>query len=99
MTKQKIDVGGILNTLASIRQLIPHLAAPPTYEMAGAATFLIDSDGAMETFEMETLAGALESFTSELSDSIRTSEQSRWRKHSRSITPPRNWPELPHTHM
>ena len=75
MTKQKIDVEGILNTLAAVRKQIPYLADAPTADTAGAATLLSGDDEAMELFEMETLAEALESFAGELSDSIETAEQ------------------------
>jgi hypothetical protein len=76
MTKQKkIDVEGILNTLASVRQQIPHLAAAPTRDTAGAAKLLASDDDAMEMFEMETLAGALESFAGELSDAIEAAQE------------------------
>jgi hypothetical protein len=75
MTKQKIDVEGILNTLAAVRKQIPHLAAAPTRDTADATTLLAADDEALELFEMETLADALESFAGELSDSIETAQQ------------------------
>jgi hypothetical protein len=75
MTKQKIDVEGILNTLAAVRKQIPHLADAPTRDTAGDATLLSGDDEAMDLFEMETLANALESFAGELSDSIETAQQ------------------------
>jgi hypothetical protein len=75
MTKQKIAVDGILNTLAAIRQQIPHLADAPIRDTAGAQTLLATGEDATEMFEMETLADALDSFAGELSDSIETAEQ------------------------
>jgi len=75
MTKQKIDVEGILNTLAAVRKQVPYLADAPTRDTAGAATLLSGDAEAMELFEMETLADALESFAGELSDSIETAQQ------------------------
>jgi hypothetical protein len=74
MTKQKIDVEGILNTLAEVRKQVPYLADTPTRDTA-AVTLLAGDDEAMELFEMETLANALESFAGELSDSIDTAQQ------------------------
>ncbi|HEV7448616.1 MAG TPA: hypothetical protein VGO18_38975 [Steroidobacteraceae bacterium] len=77
MSKKKIDVEGILNTLATIRKQIPHLpAAPPSpRETTADAALLSDSEEAMELFEMETLAGALESFAGEVSAAIDDAEQ------------------------
>jgi hypothetical protein len=75
MTKQKIDVEGIVNTLATVRKQVPYLADAPTLDTAAATTLLAGDDEAMKLFEMETLAGALESFASELSDSIETAQQ------------------------
>jgi hypothetical protein len=75
MTKQKIDVEGILNTLASIRQHVPQLSGSPTRDTPSAPTLLAGDDEAIELFEMETLAGALNSFAGELSDSIETAQQ------------------------
>jgi hypothetical protein len=75
MTKQKIDVEGILKTLASVRKQIPHLADTPPRDAAGAATLLATSEEAMEIFEMETLADALESFAGELSEAVETAQQ------------------------
>jgi hypothetical protein len=75
MTKQKIDVEGILNTLASVRKQVPYLAEAPTRDAAGAATLLAADDEAMELFELATLADALDSFAGELSDSIETAQQ------------------------
>jgi len=75
MTKQKIDVEGILNTLAAIRKQVPYLTDAPPRDSAGDITLLAGDDEAMELFEMETLADALESFASELSDSIETAQQ------------------------
>ena len=75
MTKQKIDVEGILNTLAAVRKQIPYLADAPTRDTAGDATLLSGDDEALELFEMETLANALESFAGELSASIETAQQ------------------------
>lgn len=75
MTKQKIDVDGILNTLAAVRKQIPYLADAPTRDTADAATLVAGDDEALELFEMETLANALESFAGELSDSIETAQQ------------------------
>jgi hypothetical protein len=75
MTKQKIDVEGILNTLAEVRKQVPYLADTPTRDTAGDATLLGTDDEAMEIFELETLADALESFAGEVSDSIETAQQ------------------------
>jgi len=75
MTKQKIDVEGILNTLAAVRKQIPHLADAPPRDTASAATLLASGDDAMEIFEMETLADALESFAGEVSDSIEAARE------------------------
>jgi hypothetical protein len=75
MTKQKIDVDGILTTLTAVRKQIPHLANTPPPDAAGPATLLATSEEAMEIFELETLADALESFAGELSDSIETAQQ------------------------
>jgi hypothetical protein len=75
MTKQKIDVEGILNTLAAVRKQVPYLADAPTRDTAVASTLIAGDDEAMELFEMETLAGALDSFACELSDSIETAQQ------------------------
>jgi hypothetical protein len=72
MTKQKIDVDGILNTLAAVRKQVPRLADTPRRDAAGAATLLGTSEEAMEIFELETLADALETFAGEISDSIET---------------------------
>jgi hypothetical protein len=75
VTKQKIDVEGILNTLAAVRKQVPYLADAPTRDTAAVTTLLSGDDEAMELFEMETLANALESFACELSDSIETAQQ------------------------
>jgi len=75
MTKQKIDVEGILNTLAAVRKQIPHLADAPPRDTTNAATLPAAGDDAMELFEMETLADALESFAGEVSDSIETARE------------------------
>lgn len=75
MTKQKIDVDGILNTLAAVRKQIPYLAEAPPRDTTGVATLLGSSDKAMELFEMETLADALESFAGEVSDSIEAARE------------------------
>jgi hypothetical protein len=75
MTKQKIDVEGILNTLAAVRKQIPYLANTPTLDSGGDAALLAGDDEAMELVKMETLADALESFAGELSDSIETAQQ------------------------
>jgi len=75
MTKQKIDVEGILNTLATVRKQIPHLADAPPRDTASAPTLLASDDEAMEIFEMETLADALESFAGEVSDSIEAARE------------------------
>jgi len=75
MTKQKIDVEGILNTLAAVRKQVPYLADAPTRDTAAATALLAGGDEALELFEMETLANALESFAGELSDSIETAQQ------------------------
>ncbi|HEV7489060.1 MAG TPA: hypothetical protein VGQ65_25600 [Thermoanaerobaculia bacterium] len=72
MTKQKIDVEGILDTLAAVRKQVPHLADTPTRDATGAPTLLGTSEEAMEIFELETLADALETFAGEISDSIET---------------------------
>ena len=77
MSKKKIDVEGILKTLASIREQVPHLpktpAKPVAGDTAGEPAFTAD-DESMELFELETLADALESFAGELSESIETAE-------------------------
>jgi hypothetical protein len=75
MTKKKIDVEGILNTLATIRKQIPHLPATPPRETTAEPALLSDSEEAMELFEMETLAGALESFAGEVSAAIDDAQQ------------------------
>jgi hypothetical protein len=75
MSKKKIDVEGILNTLASIRKQIPHLPAAPPRETTADAALPSDSEEAMELFEMETLAGALESFAGEVSAAIDDAQQ------------------------
>jgi hypothetical protein len=75
MSKKKIDVEGILNTLASIRKQIPHLPATPPRETTADVALLSDSEEAMELFEMETLAGALESFAGEVSAAIDDAQQ------------------------
>jgi len=79
MSKQKADVEGILNTLASIRGRIPMLAnvpaKPPVNETTSMGSFVPGDQEAMEAFEMETLAEALESFADELSESIETARQ------------------------
>jgi len=72
MTKQKIDVDGILTTLAAVRKQVPHLANTPPRDAASPPTLLGTSEEAMELFELETLADALESFAGEISDSIET---------------------------
>jgi hypothetical protein len=72
-------VEGILETLYSIRRQIPQLAKtpakPPVDETNAIPSFVSGDQEAMETFEMETLADALESFAGELSESIETSQQ------------------------
>ena len=75
MDKKKIDVEGLLNTLASIRKQIPHLPAVPPRETTADAPLLNDSEEAMELFEMETLAGALESFAGEVSAAVEDAQQ------------------------
>jgi hypothetical protein len=75
MTKQKIDVEGILTTLAAVRKQVPYLADTPARDATGATTLLGTSEEAMQLFELETLAGALESFAGELSDSIETARE------------------------
>jgi hypothetical protein len=75
MSKKKIDVEGILNTLASIRKRIPHLPAVPPRETTADPALLSDSEEAMELFEMETLAVALESFAGEVSAAIDDAQQ------------------------
>jgi hypothetical protein len=75
MTKQKIDVDGILTTLAAVRKQVPHLANTPAHDAVGAATLLATSEEAMEIFELETLADALDSFAGEITDSIETAQQ------------------------
>jgi len=76
MSKKKIDVEGILNTLASIRKQIPHLpAAAPPRETTADAPFPTGGEDAMELFEMETLADALESFAGEVSAAIDDAQQ------------------------
>lgn len=75
MTTQKIDVDGILTTLASVRKQIPHLSNTPPPDAAGPPTLLGTSEEAMEIFELETLADALDSFAGEIIDSIETAQQ------------------------
>jgi hypothetical protein len=75
MTKQKIDVEGILNTLAAVRKQVPYLADAPTLDSADTSALLAGDDEALELFELATLADALDSFAGELSDSIETAEQ------------------------
>jgi hypothetical protein len=79
MSKQNVDVEGILNTLSSIRRQIPQLAnrpaKAPVNDTNASESFLPGGREAMEAFEMETLADALESFASELSESIETAQQ------------------------
>ena len=76
MTKKKIDVEGVLNTLASIRKQIPHLpAVPPRRETTVDEPLPADSEEAMELFEMETLAVALESFAEEVSAAVDDAQQ------------------------
>jgi hypothetical protein len=78
MSKQKVDVEGILNTLATIRQTareqLPQLASvpavAPSADTSRIASFVSGDEESMEAFEMETLAEALESFAGELSASI-----------------------------
>jgi len=72
MTKQKIDVDGILTTLAAVRKQVPRLANTPPRDAASPPTLLGTTEEAMELFELETLADALESFAGEISDSIET---------------------------
>ena len=75
MTKQKIDVEGILNTLATVRKQIPHLVEAPPRDTTNAGTFPAAGDDALELFEMETLADALESFAGEVSDSVEAARE------------------------
>jgi hypothetical protein len=75
MTKQKINVEGILNTLATVRKQIPQLTYARHRETASAATLPDGGDDAMEIFEMETLADALESFAGEVSEAVETAQQ------------------------
>jgi hypothetical protein len=83
MSKQRVDVEGILNTLATIRdavrQQLPQLAnAPATAssgEMVCMDSFVAGDEEAMEAFEMETIAEALESFSGELSASIDAAQE------------------------
>jgi hypothetical protein len=79
MKKQKLDVEGILNTLASFRQQVPYLSKTPAKaaakDTAGMAAFVPDTEEAMELFEMETLAEALESFAGELTESVETAHE------------------------
>ncbi|MGA8808447.1 MAG: hypothetical protein WB973_11265 [Thermoanaerobaculia bacterium] len=75
MTKQKVDVDGILTTLAAVRKQVPHLANTPPRDAATPPTLLGTTEEAMEIFELETLADALESFAGEITDSIETAQQ------------------------
>ena len=78
MSKQKVDVEGILNTLALMRQKIPQLAARPKKKVSDTAdltSFVPADEAALEQFEMETLAVALESFAGELSASVEEAQQ------------------------
>ena len=76
MSKKKIDVEGVLDTLASIRKQIPHLpAVPPRRETTVDEPLPAGSEEAMELFEMETLAVALESFAEEVSAAVDDAQQ------------------------
>jgi hypothetical protein len=79
MTKQKLDVESILNTLASIRKQIPFMTDAPAPSgspaMAPVVAFAAGGEETMEMFEMETLADALESFAGELTHSIETARK------------------------
>jgi hypothetical protein len=79
MTKQKLDVESILNTLASIRKQIPFMTDTPapsgSTAMAPVVAFPTGGEETMEMFEMETLADALESFAGELTHSIETARK------------------------
>jgi len=75
MTKKKIDVEAILNTLATVRKQIPHLADAPPRDTTNNVPFPAAGDDAMELFEMETLADALESFAGEVSDSVEAARE------------------------
>ena len=84
MSKQKVDVEGILNTLSSMRAGIPMLAnvpaKPPANETTDMGSFVPGDQEAMEAFEMETLAEALESFADELGESIEMARQKAFEK-------------------
>jgi hypothetical protein len=84
MKKKKVDVEGILNTLASIRQQVPFLskapASAPRKDAAGMATFVPHTEEAMELFEMETLADALESFAGDVTHSVETAREEALRQ-------------------
>jgi hypothetical protein len=79
MSRKKIDVEGLLNTLAAARKEIPYLSAVPrretTRKTIADAPLPSDSDEAMELFEIDTLAGALESFAMELSDAVDAAQE------------------------
>jgi len=76
VSKKKIDVEGVLDTLASIRKQIPHLpAVPPRRETTVDEPLPAGSEEAMELFEMETLAVALESFAEEVSAAVDDAQQ------------------------
>jgi hypothetical protein len=76
MSKQTLNVEGILNTLSSIRQQVPYLAkAPAPVDSTRTSTFLPAGGQAIEDFELSVLADALESFAGELSVSIETAQQ------------------------
>lgn len=78
MGKQKIDVEGILNTLAKMRQQMPHVVDVPAQapvETAGVASFDPGDEDAMEAFELEALADALETFAGEVSRSVEAARE------------------------
>jgi hypothetical protein len=83
VVKKKVDVEGILNTLATLReaarQQLPKGITLPTSTVSEDTAFLPSfvpgDEESMEAFEMETLAVALESFANELTASIQAARE------------------------
>jgi len=81
--KQKVDVEAILKTLATIREEarrqlpkgIPLPPSAPPEDFAFMDAFVPGDEEAMEAFEMETLAVALETVANELSASIQAARE------------------------
>jgi len=75
MSQKKVDVEGILNTIASVRAQLPQLAkaraaAPRPEVTEERLAFVPGDEEAMKTFEMLALADGLESFADELQEAI-----------------------------